>query len=104
MKGWVVVVVAGLGTYLLRGIFIWLHGRWEVPPALERALRFVPPSVLAALIVPEVVAPRGGVELFPPAPELLAASVAGIVAWRTRSVAATLVAGLTALWLIQWIG
>lgn len=101
MSGWITVVVAGLGTYLIRGSFIWLHGRWVVPPLVARALRFVPPAVLAALIAPAVVAPRGIVEALPPAPELLAALAAAVVAWRTRSIAATIAVGLPVLWAIQ---
>ena len=36
-------------------------------------------------------------------PEFLAAVVATLVAWRTRSVAATIVIGMGALWFLQAI-
>ena len=35
--------------------------------------------------------------------KLAAALVAGLVAWRTRSPVATLVAGMAVLWLAQWL-
>lgn len=103
MNTWGVIVIAGIGTYFLRGVFVWLHGRWTVPPAVERGLRYVPPAVLAALVAPEVIAPDGSIAIAPPAPELLAATVAALVAWRTRSIAATLAVGLPALWVFQWL-
>lgn len=101
MSMWWTIVVASVGTYLIRGSFLWLHGRIAIPPAIECGLRYVPPAVLAALTVPAVVTPRGTVDLA--APELLAGAIAAVVAWRTRSITATLVVGLAALWTTAWL-
>jgi branched-subunit amino acid transport protein len=70
-----------------------------MPPLLARALRYVPPAMLMALIVPMVGAPVGGIEAINP--RIPAAIVAGIVAWFTRSSLKTMVAGMAALWLLQ---
>ena len=52
---WPALVAAGLVTYLTRLSFIALLGRFELPPLAARALRFVPPAVLSAIILPELV-------------------------------------------------
>ena len=89
MTMWAVVIAAGAATFAMRFSFIALFGRVEIPPTLERALRYVAPAVLAALTVPAVLAP--------------AAIVGGLAAWRTRSIGAAIVVGLPALWLLQWL-
>ena len=59
------------------------------------------PAVLAALVLPALVRPQGPVDLTAENLRLLSGLLAAVVAWRTRSVAATTVAGLGALWLLQ---
>ncbi|WP_272952833.1 AzlD domain-containing protein [Deinococcus alpinitundrae] len=60
-------------------------------------LRFVPISVFAALIVPDVVNsadwPR----------QLLACAVATLLLWRTRSLAWGIVGGFTVYWLLRQV-
>ena len=49
---WLIMLGIGIGTFLLRFSFIWLFSRGEVHPTVQRVLRFVPASVLSALILP----------------------------------------------------
>lgn len=97
MNPWLTVILAGLGTYLIRASFVVALQEVEVPELVQRALRYVPPAVLAALAVPPVVAPGGRLGIIPPVPEFLAAIVAALVAWRTRNLAATIVVGIPVL-------
>jgi branched chain amino acid efflux pump len=99
LKLWVVIVAVGAINYASRLSFIAFFARRTMPPLLARALRYVPPAMLMALIVPMVVAPAGGIEVINP--RIPAAIVAGIVAWFTRSSLKTMVAGMAALWLLQ---
>ena len=97
---WLVIVAAGLGTYSLRLSFLALLGRvGAMPAAAQRALRLVPPAVLAALITPGVLRASGGLDLWNA--RVAAAVVAAAVAVRTRHVAATLGAGMIVLWLLD---
>jgi branched-subunit amino acid transport protein len=94
---WLAIVVGGVGTFLLRASFLFLFERvGGVPPRLERALRYVPAAVLAALVVPAFVAPEGAPALLGN-DRLLAGALAALVAWRTESVLATIVVGMVAL-------
>ncbi|PSP79649.1 branched-chain amino acid ABC transporter permease [Halobacteriales archaeon QS_1_68_20] len=98
---WLLILVAGVGTFAIKLSFVQLFG-WldEVSPVVAGVLRFVPAAVLAALVVDSVVTLSASPSLhlaFDPA-ELLAASVAAVVAWRTESVPLTLAVGMVVLW------
>ena len=93
------VVFAGMAgvTLALRASFLLLPENAELPPLLRRALAYVPPAVLAAIVAPALFAP-GEVALGPVDARLPAGLVAIVVAWRTRSVLATLASGMGVLW------
>jgi len=97
----VIVVSVGLGTYLTRLSFIGLLGSRRLPITLERALEYIAPAVLAALVLPAVVRPEGTVDLSPDNLKLFAGLAAAIVAWTTRNVLATIATGLGTLWLLD---
>lgn len=92
MTAWIVIAVIGLGTWLLRASLILLFRDAIVPPLVERAFRYVGPAVLSAIAVPGLVAPGGSFD--PTGLRVPAGIVAGLVAWRTKSLLLTLVAGL----------
>ena len=95
---WTVIVLVGAGTFLIRLSFFVLFEYLEtVPEGLERALRFVPAAVLAALVAPAVVVVNGSPAISLANGRLLAAGLAVVVAWRTESVLATIVAGMVTL-------
>lgn len=95
---WLTLLGMGLITYAIRLSFILLWGRVAVPTVVQRALRFVPPAVLAAIIFPEVLRPTGEWNFSPANPRLAAALVAALIAWRTRSALLTIAAGMAVLW------
>ncbi|WP_128477455.1 AzlD domain-containing protein [Halorussus pelagicus] len=100
---WLVIIAGGIGTYALRLSFVALFGRLDdVPEGVERALRFVPAAVLSALVVPKLVYADGALALSPGNPRLLAGALAVLVAWRTEDILATLVAGMSGLWLLTF--
>jgi branched-subunit amino acid transport protein len=101
---WLTLLLAGVLTFLIRLSFIALLGRYEPPPLLRRALRFVPPAVLSAIIFPELLIADGQIALGWDNYRLLAGIVAILVAWRTRSALLTIAVGMAALWLLQLLG
>jgi len=48
-----------LVTFLIRYTMFAVAGRFEFPALFERGLRYVPPAVLTAIIVPAVLIPKG---------------------------------------------
>lgn len=98
----IAILVIGLATLALRSVFLVLAGRVSFPPRLVRALRFVPAAILSAIVFPAlVVGPAGALHIGLDNPKLLAGLVAGLIAWSTRSMLATILLGMAALWLIN---
>ena len=98
---WAVIAAVALGTFAFRFSFVYLFEYIdEVPPTLERALRYVAPAVLAALVAPSLFVVDGSIA-FVGNDRLLAGLVGAAVAWRTESIMWTMVAGVGALVLIQ---
>jgi len=97
---WTAIVLAGIGTYLMRASFLLAaHRLTDVPESVQRVLRQIPAAALAALVVPALLRPEGEFDLWQP--ELAAGLLAAVVCWRTKSVALTLVVGMTALAVLQ---
>ncbi len=104
MSAWLIVVAVGAGTYFARLSFIGALGRRRLPPVAERALDYVAPAVFAALVFPAVVLREGSVDVAPATnPRLLAAALAALVAWRSKSVVAVFAVGMGALWILDFL-
>lgn len=101
---WLAVIGMGLATYAIRLSMIALLGRTGIPPLVRRALRFVPPAVLSAIILPELLRYQGQLSVSPGNPRLVAGLVAALVAWRSKNALATIAAGMVTLWIVQLLG
>ena len=100
---WLLMLVGGLITFGIRLSFIFLLEKVITPDWFKRALRFVPPAVLSAILLPALVQRNNKLDFSVQNPQLLAGLVAVLVAWRTRNVLLTIAAGLAALLLLQII-
>lgn len=97
---WVAVVLSGIGTYAMRASFlVFAHRLAEVPPGVQRLLRQIPPAALASIVLPALLRPAGELDLAQP--RLLAGIVAALVAWKTRNIALTLLAGMAIVMVID---
>jgi branched-subunit amino acid transport protein len=105
IKLWVVILAAGIITYLIRLSFIIALDRLTLPEWFSRGLRYVPPAVLSAIIVPELMNWNGqAVNISWSNPQIIAGIAAVLVAWRTRNVVLTLAAGLICFLVLQiWL-
>jgi len=101
MTVWLTMLAVGLLTFGTRLSFIYLFGRQQIPTRVKRGLRFVPPAVLTALIFPELFLPGGTLDVSLGNERLIAGIIAALVAWRSRSTVATIIAGMAALLLLQ---
>lgn len=98
---WIVVGIMTIGTFALRLSFIgWLSGG-AVPDRLRRTLRFIPPAVLAALILPALLGVGGEASWVERGFPVIAALIAVVVAWRTRNMLLPIGAGMIALWTLR---
>ena len=96
---WLVILVLGAGTFLIRFSFLGLIGRRRMPEWALRHLRYTAVAVLPGLVAPLVLWPQatGG----QPEPARLLAAIATVAAglW-TRSVLGAMTAGALALYLV----
>ena len=100
---WLIILGVAAGTYALRLSFIQAWQWIDVPEGLSRALRYVPPAVFSALIVPALVIQDGSLALTPENLRLVAGILAAVIAWYSRNVLLTLAVGMGGLWMLQWL-
>ncbi|HVK55476.1 MAG TPA: AzlD domain-containing protein [Burkholderiales bacterium] len=104
MNIWMIIVGAGLITFVMRLSFIYLHGKTSFPAWFHRSLRYVPVAVVAAIVLPGIAMQSGVLDVSLNNPRLLAGIIAGLVAWWTGNAIAVLVVGMSALWVLQiWV-
>jgi len=99
---WLIIIVLGIGTFLIRFSFLGLIGDRAMPPLVLRLLRYTPVAVLPAMVAPLVVWPdaTGGV---PDPVRIVAALVAlGVGIWRKDPLPA-IGAGAIALYFGLWL-
>jgi branched-subunit amino acid transport protein len=98
---WLTLICIGLMTFAIRLSFISLFGRREISAFLLSILRFVPFTVLSAIIFPALFLYGNKLDLSLSNTRLIAGILAAIVAWRTKNVLLTIVVGMVGLWLLQ---
>jgi len=102
MNIWLVMVFGGLITFGMRFSLIYLFGRFQIPDTMRRALHYVPPAVLSAIIFPELFLRNGVLDISMANTRLLAGLVAVLVAWFSKNTLVTIIAGMAALFLLQY--
>lgn len=99
---WMVIVVLGIGTFVLRYSFLGILGNRPLPAWALRYLRYTAVAVLPALVAPLVLWPQATGGQIDPA-RLIAAGVTVIVGLITRNTLAAILGGLCALYLGLWL-
>ncbi|MCK6583135.1 MAG: AzlD domain-containing protein [Anaerolineales bacterium] len=102
MNIWLVMLFGGLITFGMRFSLIFLFGRLKVPETMRRALHYVPPAVLSAIIFPELFLREGTLDLSMENFRLLAGLAAVLIAWFSRNTLVTIIAGMAVLFLLQF--
>lgn len=104
MNLWLILLFGGLITFGIRFSFVYLFGRIEVPATIRRALHYVPPAVLSAIIFPELFYREDVFHASLANERLLAGLIAVAVAAWTKNSLLTILVGMAALLLLQLIG
>lgn len=99
---WAIIVVMGIGTYLIRFSFLGLIGGRKLPDWLLRHLRYTPVAVLPGLVAPLVVWPTatGGT---PNIAYMTAALMTIGIGWLMKSVIGGAIAGAATLGALLWV-
>jgi len=99
---WIVILLLGLGTFLIRFSFLGLIGDRTLPPWVLRHLRFTAVAVMPGLIAPMIVWPAATDGALDPA-RLLAALAAFAIGMALRSVVGAVLGGMGTLYLLQYL-
>lgn len=103
MNIWLVMLFGGLITFGMRFSLIYLFGRFQVPETMKKALHYVPPAVLSAIIFPELFLRDGAFYVSLDNTRLLAGLAAIVVAWFSKNTLITIVAGIVVFFLLQFV-
>lgn len=98
-----IVILGGLGTYLIRVSFLFVLGNRMVSPVVGTVLRYIPPAAFAALVFPAILRPEGVLEIGIDNLRLLAALIALAIGLATRNVTWVLVSGMVSLWTLTFV-
>ena len=94
MNIWLVMLLGGLITFGTRFSLIYLFGRFEVPETMRKALHYVPPAVLSAIIFPELLLRDGVLSVGFDNTRLLAGIIAIVTAWFSKNTPLTILVGM----------
>ena len=101
MNIWLVMLIGGLITFGMRFSFIFLFGKFHIPETVRKALHYVPPAVLSAIVFPELFLSNGTLNLSIENHRLFAGLIAIAVAWYTKNTLITIIVGMIALFVLQ---
>lgn len=101
MTLWLIILGMVVVTYSVRLSVIVLLGQADLPDQLRRALRYVPPAALSAIVFPELVMPEGSFDVSFGNLRLIAGISAVLIAYYTRSTLGTIAAGMVILWVLS---
>jgi len=98
------LLLLGMGavTYLPRLLPLFFLSQRALPRWLVEWLELIPVAILAALLAPALLVDDGAGRIDLLRPQLWVAVPTFWVAWRTRSLGGTVLAGMGLFWLLGW--
>lgn len=99
---WLIIVLLGIGTFLIRFSFLGLIGDRPIAPWLLRHLRYTAVAIIPAMVTPLVLWPSatdGQMDVT----RLAAAAAALAAGYLTRNAIWAILAGMGTLYLLGWL-
>ena len=104
MSVWIAIIFAGCLTFGTRFLPLSPLMPEKLPDWLQLAMKFVPVSVLSAIIIPAIfISEDTGYIVIQDNLRILAATVAIFVAYFSRSTAITILSGLSVIWILTFL-
>jgi branched-subunit amino acid transport protein len=92
-----------IATFLTRYPTMLLVSKIELPPQINRALKYVPIAVLSAIVAPLVLLQQGKLAISLDNSFFLAGIVSILVSWRSKNLILTIILGMASLWFFQYL-
>ncbi|MEP2782167.1 MAG: AzlD domain-containing protein [Pseudoruegeria sp.] len=99
---WVIIILMGVGSFLVRFSFLGLIGDKELPAWILRVLRYTPVAVLPALVAPLVMWPTA-TDGTPDPARLLAAVATFSAGYLSKNVFVAIFCGATTLYTMLYL-
>ncbi|NYT67824.1 AzlD domain-containing protein [Pusillimonas noertemannii] len=96
------IALLTLCSLLTRAGYFLFGDHLPLTDPVRRALRYAPVAALTAIIVPDLLPWEAGASAIFDV-KMLAAAVAVLIYWRTRSTIGLMVGGMCAYWAIAWL-
>ena len=90
-------------TFAIRFVMFAFAGKLSFPDWMEKALKFVPPAVLTAIIVPSVTMPQGSLDFSLSNVYLVAALFSLAIALVTKNLLKTIGLGMLFFLFLKWM-
>ena len=103
MSDWALIIYCGLITFLTRFSMIALLKKEMFNDRIREILSYVPSAIFPAIIFPAIILDNIGSIEIENNPKILAAIIAMLVGIFSRSILATIFAGLASYWTIIFI-
>ena len=101
-----VYLIAGMFvvTFSIRYGLLPLSGHIRFSPGIQRALSYVPPAVLTAIIVPMALMPDGQtLQVSMANPYLVGTVFTVLIGWFSKNLMVTIVGGMAVFVMCQWV-
>jgi len=92
-----------LVTYFPRVLPVWVLSSRSLPPLFLAWLRYIPVSVMAAMVLPSLIVQDQGLDVSLDNVFLLAAAPTILVAWKTSSLFTPVLLGMVAVAFLRFI-
>lgn len=103
MNEWLLIFGMFTITFTIRFIMYAFAGKMNFPNWLAESLKFVPPAVLTAIIVPSVLMPTGELDFSITNSYLIAAVFAFVIALYTKNLLKTIGLGMTFFLILRYM-
>jgi len=100
---WSTIIYCGIITYLTRFSMIFLLKEDVLNDKAKKILSYVPSAIFPAIIFPQIFLDSAGSLDFESNPKILAAVFAVVIGFFSRSIIATIFAGLILYWFLIFV-
>ncbi|SRR5258707_12234072 len=103
MNELIIIIGMALVTIAIRYPLLALLGKLSLPEPIFRALKYVPPAVLTAIIMPAMLFKNDVLVISYTNDYLIAGIISVVVAWRSKNLLLTIVIGMASLLAWRWL-
>lgn len=98
---WQTIIPLGIFTFIIRSSFVFLSNKIKISKRAEELFTFIPAAILPALFAPMVFHYNGDISYLLFKERVIALLVGGVIAFKTRNIFYSILAGLVSLYLIK---